>query len=87
MRVEKDVKGRNILWSGILPVGKIFPGQMWTVADDSGWDVIVTRVSGSEVTCRAVEDGREFDKDFFSFQCLYCLILDGSGEIPEWVNA
>lgn len=86
MRVE-NVNGRNILCGGILPLGKIFPGQMWTAADDSEWDVIVTRVSGADVTYRAVKDGVEGDKDFFSFQCRYCLILDGSGEIPEWVYA
>ena len=85
MRVEK-VNGRNILCGCILPVGKIFPGQMWTSADDDGWDVIVTRISGAEVTYRAVKDGGECDKDFFSFQCRYCLVLDGSGEIPEWVR-
>lgn len=85
MRVEK-VNGRNILCGCILPVGKIFPGQLWTAADDSGWDVLVVDVSGSEVAYIGIKDDVKCDKDFFSFQCRYCLVLDGSGEIPEWVH-
>lgn len=85
MRVQK-VNGRNILCGCILPVGKIFPGQLWTAADDSGWDVLVVDVSGSEVAYIGIKDDVKCDKDFFSFQCRYCLVLDGSGEIPEWVR-
>lgn len=85
MRVEK-VNGRNILCGCILPVGKIFPGQLWTAADDSGRDVLVVGVSGSEVAYIGIKDDVKCDKDFFSFQCRYCLVLDGSGEIPEWVR-
>lgn len=43
-------------------------------------------VSGSEVAYIGIKDDVKCDKDFFSFQCRYCLVLDGSGEIPEWVR-
>lgn len=86
MRVEK-VNGRNILCGCIPPAGKIFPGQLWTASDDSGRDVLVVGISGSNVAYIGIKDDVKCDKDFFSFQCRYCLVLDGSGEIPEWVYA
>ena len=86
MRVEK-VDGEYMLVGAILPVEKIAPGQVWARADGAPGKVVIDEIENEYmVFYRSIETGAEYKKDWFNFQCRYCLVLK-SNEIPKWVNA
>lgn len=80
MRVEL-LNGRHILCGHILPLEKLKVGQVW--ASLSGTVTIVV-IEDDWIVYEWEEGGRKVrhEKDCFSFQCRYCLVLDFN-EIPE----
>lgn len=84
MRTEL-VNGRRLLCGCILPVEKIHPGQQWAPASGGNYTVTVVEVVGEWVTYEGERQPRHA-KDFFSFQCRYCLVLDGP-DIPQELTA
>lgn len=75
MEYEK-VNGRILLTGGMLPVDKILPGQKWAPADGGDYEVIVTKVADGVVTYHNDVYGIDHEKDSFSFQCRYCLVIE-----------
>lgn len=79
MRVEK-VRERYLLCGVILPKNKIKHGQLWAAAD--GTDHVV-RINGVRDDWVGYNWGGSYnEKDVFSFQCRYCLVLP-TNEIPK----
>lgn len=74
MRIEQ-VNGRYLLCGYILPVDKIKVGQVWAPASGTDREVVVIKVNGDWVTYAGIEQP-VYEKDCFSFQCRYCLVLD-----------
>ena len=77
MRIERH-NGRNIVCGHIYPVSEIKLGSRW--AGSSGHEVTVIKIENDWVTYvwREGEDQHKVrhEKDSFSFQCRYCLIVD-----------
>jgi hypothetical protein len=77
MRIEKS-KGHKIVCGHIYPVNEIVLGSKWM--GSSGGIVTVIKIENDQVTYtwREGEDQKKVrhDKDSFSFQCRYCLIVD-----------
>lgn len=78
MRVEQH-HDRYVLCGAILPTEKIEVGQVWM--NSSGGLVTVEDVDQFGVV-RYSWQGDMNEKDSFSFQCRYSLVLNGP-EIPE----
>jgi hypothetical protein len=74
--------GRWILCGHILPKEQIKPGQEWM--SSGNLVVTVSAVRGDWVGYTWKENGKTcyHEKDAFSFQCRYCLVLP-SMDIPE----
>ena len=83
MRTEK-VNGKWLLCGVILPKHKIKNGQKWAAASGSGNTVLVVGVRDDWVCYSWKENGKiEYhEKDVFSFQCRYCLVLS-TAKIPK----
>ena len=88
MRIE-DWKGKKIVCGHIFPASDIKPGSVWASASLGGYTVTVEKVvarswvfQGKVRTSYDVyyreNDGQKrlLDKDHFSFQCRYCLVLE-----------
>lgn len=87
MRVETLKDGTKILCHHILPKGKIKVGSKWRSGSDICRVVTIVNVdehSGWVEYVSADCPDRLYAKDWFSFQCRYCLILD-SDEVPDYV--
>lgn len=80
VRVE-TVNGRYLLCGHILKVGQIKPGQQWAPASGGNSAVTVISIDGGRVRYSGSQQPMH-EKDSFSFQCRYCLIL-ATAEIPE----
>lgn len=83
MRTEL-VHGRHILCGVILPISQILPNQQWAAASGNDRTVTIASVTGNwiEYSWNESTGVKWHEKDAFSFQCRYCLILP-SAEIPE----
>ena len=77
MRDEEHF-GRKIVCGHMFPVSGIVPGQKWQ--SSSGNIVTVQAVKGDwvEYAWTTGEGHMEHEKDSFSFQCRYCLIVEES---------
>lgn len=77
MRIE-NINGKYVLCGHILSPEFILSGQVWTRADGSDSEVIITRVDGREVYYWWIENDHMVihNKDAFSFQCRYSLVID-----------
>lgn len=86
----KEQNGRRILVQRILERKYIQPGQIWLSSTNS--EVTVSRTEWFDedlwvyYRSEGQEGVRELDKDSFSFQCRYCLDVDGPG-IPVELQA
>ena len=76
MRIETEF-GRNILCGYILQVSQIRIGSEWQ--DSQGNVVVITEINADWITY-TTQDKAYFEKDAFSFQTRYSLILR-EGEI------
>lgn len=74
MRVENQF-GRNIMCEELLPPEKIEVGSQWQ--DSSGVVIKVTEVDEFGWVSYEGENQPLNEKDSFSFQCRYSLILEG----------
>lgn len=78
MRVEWR-HGHHILCGVVLPANKLKPGQVWVAG---GLPVTIISVDHNGwVTYEGVAQQR-WEKDAFSFQCRYCLVVP-TNKIPE----
>lgn len=75
----KVVNGRKLLVRHMFKVHEIDVGSTWAAADETDSTVEVVGINGDWLTYRH-PDGKEFEKDWFSFQCRYCLVLDHKKE-------
>lgn len=74
--------GRNLVAQHIFKQDEIKPGSTWAPADGSNYTVEVVSVIDGWVTYKDAK-GHVYDKDWFSFQTRYCLVvLDGEPEKP-----
>lgn len=80
MRVELQ-NGRHILCGHILPLERLKVGQVWAAGSGT---VTIVGIDRDWITYEWEEQGKKVwhQKDCFSFQCRYCLVLD-SNKIPE----
>ena len=83
MRVE-TVNDRYLLCGHILHRVHLQEGQKWAQADGTNRTVTITRIDGDWITYEWYEDQKyqSHVKDWFSFQCRYCLVLN-TPDIPE----
>ena len=86
----KEENGRRILIQRILERKYIQPGQVWV--SSSGNEVTISRVEWFDDDLwvyyrpKGEDEGRELDKESFSFQCRYCLDVDGP-RVPAEIQA
>ena len=77
MRVETHF-GNNIVCGHIYPFAEIKVGSRWQ--SSGGRMVTVVKVDNNDVyyewKCPVTGAVESHDKDYFSFQCRYCLILE-----------
>lgn len=85
MRVE-TINGRHLLCGHILHRVHLKAGQKWAPADGSDRQVTIQSIDGDWITYGWYEtDGHKSHvKDWFSFQCRYCLVLD-EPDIPDHI--
>lgn len=82
-RIE-TVRGRHLLCGGPIPERMIKNGQVWAAASGSGIEVKISAVRDGWVgyTWRENDKAQYHEKDSFSFQCRYCLVLD-TPDVPD----
>ena len=83
MRVEFH-HGQHILCGGIIPKDEVKTGQVW----QGSRGIVVTVVSSGDWVKYKWKVGEKtyyHEKDNFSFQCRYCLVLKGN-QLPEFVQ-
>lgn len=89
MRIEK-VNNKLILCGGIIHPSFIQPNQEWM--SSSGHSVFVDSVTSDEHEVRVLYSWSErgelksHEKDHFSFQCRYCLVLESEDELEKYLN-
>ena len=65
--------GRHMVAGGIIPAHILAAGQTWAAASGADHAVTITKIEDDWVTYK---DGlSEHEKDVFSFQCRYCLVV------------
>lgn len=85
-RIETNTHGHHFIAGGILPERMMKPGQRWVAADGSNHVVTIFDIREG---CVAYKFRDRFDqltwneKDNFSFQCRYCLVVDTPELPPE----
>ena len=80
MRVEM-INGRNLLCGGVVPKAELKVGQKWAPADGADRVVIIRELISYEdgdinVIYGDHANDTSYEKDSFSFQCRYCLIVE-----------
>lgn len=85
MRVE-TINNRHLLCGHILHRAQLKVGQKWAPASGDNYTVTIQRIDGDWITYgwREADGYKIHVKDWFSFQCRYCLVLD-EPEIPEHI--
>lgn len=74
MRIEVDKHGNKIVCGHIYPANEIKIGSRW-VSSGSNF-VTVTRVDEHGEVYYDQRRGDPHHKNYFSFQCRYCLIIE-----------
>ena len=75
MRIEV-VNGRKIVCGHTYPLNELEIGQKWTPADGSDRVVEIREIVGEWVQYGEHANDRTYEKDWFSFQCRYCRIVE-----------
>ncbi len=80
MRIE-TVNGRNLVCGHIYPKNELKVGQHWAQADGADRIVEIRELitySDGDIGVIYGEHGndRSYEKESFSFQCRYCLIVE-----------
>ncbi len=75
MRIEV-VNGRKLVCGHIYPHSELKVGQQWAPADGSDRVVTIRAIDGEWVQYGEYGNDRTYEKDSFSFQCRYCLVVE-----------
>lgn len=75
MRIEV-VNGRKIVCGHTYPLGELEIGQKWAPADGSDRVVEIRKIIDEWVQYGEHANDRTYEKDWFSFQCRYCRIVE-----------
>lgn len=76
MEIEEH-NGYTIVVRHTFPISKILPGQVWQ--SSGGSQVVIISTDGKEWVKYSWYEGDkniEYEKQSFTFQCRYCLVLD-----------
>lgn len=74
MRIE-TVNGRKLVCGHIFPANELEVGQVWAPADGMDREVTITKIDGDLIYYNGPLLKASF-RDFFSFQCRYCKVVD-----------
>lgn len=77
MRIEK-INGYSAVCGHFYPVNEIKIGSKWTAADGSDNVVFIRDIQKNIIFYGRYGNDRTLEKDSFSFQCRYCLIVEES---------
>ena len=75
MRTE-IVNGRKLVCGHIYPLKELKVGTKWAPADGGDRVVEIRGVEGEWIMYGEYGNDRTYEKDHFSFQCRYCLIVE-----------
>lgn len=75
MRIE-IVNGRKLVCGHIYPLNELKVGQRWAQADGSDRVVEIREIQGEWVQYGEHANDRTLEKDWFNFQCRYCLVVE-----------
>ena len=75
MRIE-TVRGRKIVCGHIYPKDELKVGQRWAQADGADRVVEIRSIDGEWAQYGEHANDRTYEKDWFSFQCRFCLIVE-----------
>ena len=84
MRIEV-IHGRRLVCNHMFGKDELKVGQRWAPADGSNREVVIRELevySDGDVSVHYGEHGndRTLEKDWFNFQCRYCLVLEDDQE-------
>ena len=73
----KVVNNRRLLCGPPLKLEQLAPGQLWAAASGADHSVHIVSIDGELVRYEWKEgtEVRQHEKDAFSFQCRYCLVV------------
>jgi len=74
MRIE-TVHGRNLVCGHVYKADELEVGSRWAPADGTDREVEIVEINEEQITYRDPQDDLVWSKDWFSFQCRYCLII------------
>jgi hypothetical protein len=74
MRVEV-INGRKLVCEHIYPANELVVGQEWAPADGGKLAVTIRAIEGEEILYGRYGEDTTYSKDWFNFQCRYCLVL------------
>ena len=74
MRIE-TINGRKVVCSHIYPIDELNVGQEWAQADGTDRVVVITKIENGQVYYVDNKSDTVYDKDWFSFQCRYCKVV------------
>jgi hypothetical protein len=75
MRIE-IVNGRKIVCGHIYPLNELKVGQRWAQADGANREVVIREIEGEWIRYGEHANDRTYEKDWFNFQCRYCLVVE-----------
>lgn len=75
MRTE-IVNGRKIVCGHIYPLSELKVGQRWAQADGANREVTIREIIDDQVIYGEHGSDRSYEKDYFSFQCRYCKVVE-----------
>lgn len=75
MRTE-ILNGRKIVCGHIYPLNELKVGQCWAQADGADRVVEIRQIMNEWIHYGEHGSDRTYEKDYFSFQCRYCLVVE-----------
>lgn len=75
MRIE-TVRGRKLVCGHVYPKDELKVGQRWAFADGSDGVVVIRAIEEDWVLYGYHGNDTTYQKDWFNFQCRYCLIVE-----------
>ena len=75
MRIE-TVHGRKLVCGHIYKQNELAVGQRWAQADGADRVVEIRSIDGEWIQYGEYGNDRTFEKDWFSFQCRYCKVVE-----------
>lgn len=75
MRIE-TINNRKVVCGHIYPLNELAVGQQWAQADGADRVVSIREINGEWVLYGFHGEDRTYEKDYFSFQCRYCKVVE-----------